>query len=196
MATVHKTRCKVVENPQGKPSPPLLYPQRPMFWPPPHASWRTRPPSFVFLYAMRYAVSCSVPKHSPRARDHVYLDTQSLAPQHSKPSSAAYFRPPLAPMEGHSSQESPNLAEELVMVKPTPLHALRKRSTQHENISTPNLTNDACGSASHAAAHLLCQLSLPPLLHYLRSWTRASSTCQGPLARVRRWRCCTPSSWT
>ena len=68
MATVHKTRCKVVENPQGKPSPPLLYPQRPMFWPPPHASWRTRPPSFVFLYAMRYAVSCSVPKHSPRAR--------------------------------------------------------------------------------------------------------------------------------
>ena len=39
-----------------------------MFWPPPHASWRTRPPSFVFLYAMRYAVSCSVPKHSPRAR--------------------------------------------------------------------------------------------------------------------------------
>ena len=82
------------------------------------------------------------------------------------------------------------------MVKPTPLHALRKRSTQHENISTQNLTNDACGSASHAAAHLLCQLSLPPLLHYLRSWTRASSTCQGPLARVRRWRCCTPSSWT
>ena len=48
MATVHKTRCKAVENPQGKPSPPLLYPQRPMFWPPPHASWRTRPPSFVF----------------------------------------------------------------------------------------------------------------------------------------------------
>ena len=99
-------------------------------------------------------------------------------------------------MEGHSSQESPNLADELVMVKPTPLHALRKRSTQHENISTPNLTNDACGSASHAAAHLLCQLSLPPLLHYLRSWTRAFSTCQRPLARVRRWRCCTHSSWT
>ena len=53
-------------------------------------------------------------------------------------------------MEGHSSQESPNLAEELVMVKPTPLHALRKRSTQHENISTPNLTNDACGSNGEA----------------------------------------------
>ena len=36
------------------------------------------------------------------------------------------------------------------MVKPTPLHALRKRSTQHENISTPNLTNDACGSNGEA----------------------------------------------
>ena len=56
MATVHKTRCKVVENPQGKPSPPLLYPQRPMFWPPPHASWRTRPPSFVFFVC--HAVCC------------------------------------------------------------------------------------------------------------------------------------------
>ena len=33
MATVHKTRCKVVEDPQRKPSPPLLYSQRPMFWP-------------------------------------------------------------------------------------------------------------------------------------------------------------------
>ena len=62
-----------------------------MFWPPPHASWRTRPPSFVFSHAMRYAVSCSVPKHSPRARDHLSgsrsFGTPALETQQRCPSS-------------------------------------------------------------------------------------------------------------
>ena len=49
-----------------------------------------RNPSLKFLYAMRYAVSCSVPKHSPRARDHVYLERGRSPPQHSKPSSAGF----------------------------------------------------------------------------------------------------------
>ena len=56
LATVHKTRFKVVENPQRKPSPPL-YPQRPMFWPPPHASWRTRPVLMPHVHAPAWAVN-------------------------------------------------------------------------------------------------------------------------------------------
>ena len=68
MATVHKTRCKAVEKSIRKTEPTVAVSAAADV---PAASTRVMahsPTQFCFLYAMRYAVSRSVPKHSPRAR--------------------------------------------------------------------------------------------------------------------------------
>ena len=68
MATVHKTRCKAVEKSIRKTEPTVAVSAAADV---PAASTRVvahSPTQFCFLYAMRYAVSRSVPKHSPRAR--------------------------------------------------------------------------------------------------------------------------------
>ena len=64
MATVHKTRCKAVEKSIRKTEPTVAVSAAADVL---AASTRVvahSPTQFCFVYAMRYAVSCSVPKHS------------------------------------------------------------------------------------------------------------------------------------